>query len=194
MGKQCWPKSARYGHRGDPVPADSGLPPPHHTAFAVLRKRYMPRQNSALNNPWCMHVKDDSTPPTFIGSCLCGAVRYEVRSRIKAVTHCHCSMCRKAHGAAFGTYGSVPVDDFVVTHGAEFRRSHDSSPGVTRTFCSSCGSPLTWHSSQGDAALWISFSLGTLDTAFSPLKQRNTHLSSKASWYAIDDFSSAGGD
>lgn len=109
-------------------------------------------------------------------------VKYEIRSSIKAVSHCHCSMCRKAHGAAFGTYGSVPVGDFVVTHGAEVLRSRDSSPGVTRTFCSECGSPLTWHSAHGDTAHWISFSLGTLDTPFIPMKQRDVHLSSKASW------------
>ena len=137
-------------------------------------------------------MKSDSTPSSFLGSCLCGAVRYEVRSQIKAVSHCHCSMCRKAHGAAFGAYGSVPMDDFVVTHGAEVLHSRDSSPGVTRTFCSACGSPLTWHSAHGNAAPWISFSLGTLDTSFTPLKQRNVHLASKASWYAADDALSRG--
>lgn len=43
------------------------------------------------------------------GSCLCGEVRYEIAGDIKYVRHCHCSMCRKAHGAAFGSYAKVPA-------------------------------------------------------------------------------------
>lgn len=129
-----------------------------------------------------------TSPPLFQGSCLCGSVTYEVRSQIKAVSHCHCGMCRKAHGAAFGTYGSVPLGDLVVTAGAELVRNHDSSPGVTRSFCSMCGSPLTWHSIHGDAASWISFSLGTLDTPFTPpAKQRHIHLASAPPWHVIGD-------
>lgn len=128
------------------------------------------------------------------GSCLCGTVRYEVRSKIRAVSHCHCGMCQKAHGAAFGSYGSVPVADLVITHGDALLRRRDSSPGITRTFCSACGSPLTWHSIHGGAALWISFSLGTLDTPFSPMKQKTLHLASKAFWYEAEDKNSHASD
>ena len=39
------------------------------------------------------------------GSCLCGGVRYETTAPLQGASHCHCSMCRKAHGAAFGSYG-----------------------------------------------------------------------------------------
>ena len=38
------------------------------------------------------------------GSCLCGAVRYEVSDPFEEMHHCHCSKCRKAHGAAFSTF------------------------------------------------------------------------------------------
>jgi len=44
----------------------------------------------------------------YTGSCLCGSIKYTTNSEIMAVSHCHCSMCRKAHGAAFATYGSAP--------------------------------------------------------------------------------------
>ena len=132
-------------------------------------------------------MKAGSMPQSHLGSCLCGTVRYELRSKIRAVSHCHCGICQKAHGAAFATYGSVPFADFVITHGDALLRRRESSPGVTRTFCSACGSPLTWHSIHGESAHWISFSLGTLDTPFSPLKHKKLHLASKASWYAADD-------
>jgi hypothetical protein len=38
------------------------------------------------------------------GRCLCGRVRYEIPGEIYSVVHCHCSMCRKHHGAAFATW------------------------------------------------------------------------------------------
>ncbi|MGH8286041.1 MAG: GFA family protein, partial [Steroidobacteraceae bacterium] len=41
------------------------------------------------------------------GSCLCGGVRFEIDGPVGRASHCHCSMCRKAHGAAFGTDGRV---------------------------------------------------------------------------------------
>ena len=46
------------------------------------------------------------------GSCLCGGVRYEVTGELRDMEHCHCSMCRKIHGAAFGTYAEVDCADF----------------------------------------------------------------------------------
>lgn len=149
-------------------------------------------QDPVATIPSPVPMKHDAAPHLFHGSCLCGAVAYEARSEIKAVSHCHCSMCRKAHGAAFGTYGSVPVGDFVITQGVEVLCSRASSPGVTRTFCSMCGSPLTWRSIHGGAASWISFSLGTLDTPFTPLKQRHIHLASETAWHAAADSSSRG--
>lgn len=126
------------------------------------------------------------------GSCLCGEVRYALRSDIKAVSHCHCSMCRKAHGAAFGSYGSVPLDDFAVTHGAQAIRRRTSSPGVTRSFCGQCGSPLTWQRDHGEGAGWISLSLGTLDTPFTPAKQRHVHHDAAPAWHLIDAAKPAG--
>lgn len=35
------------------------------------------------------------------GSCLCGAVSYKITGSLGVTGHCHCSICRKSHGAAF---------------------------------------------------------------------------------------------
>jgi hypothetical protein len=41
------------------------------------------------------------------GSCLCGGVRYEISGALSKALNCHCSMCRKAHGAAFRSRARV---------------------------------------------------------------------------------------
>ncbi|WP_445081937.1 GFA family protein [Vibrio alginolyticus] len=40
----------------------------------------------------------------FEGSCLCGGVRFSVSGFSEKVANCHCSMCRKFHGAALGNW------------------------------------------------------------------------------------------
>ena len=46
------------------------------------------------------------------GSCLCGGVRYEITGRLSGALNCHCSTCRKAHGAAFRSRARVRAADF----------------------------------------------------------------------------------
>jgi hypothetical protein len=127
------------------------------------------------------------TNPRYLGRCLCGTVRYEVSCAIERATHCHCSMCRKTHGAAFGSYASVPAQHFRITQGAEAMCSYLSSPGITRSFCSQCGSPLTWLSEHGNYPGRVGFTLGTLDTPVEVARQRHIHVASKAPWYTIHD-------
>jgi hypothetical protein len=124
---------------------------------------------------------------TFQGSCLCGTVKYETRSRPKALSHCHCSQCRKSHGAAFASYGSVLRSDLYVGQGAESIRSYESSESVLRQFCGECGSSLFWSRNQGKYCDWISIALGTLDTTFTSDKQQHVEVTSKAPWYEIQD-------
>jgi len=47
------------------------------------------------------------TDSIHTGSCLCGAVRYEVHGALRDVLLCHCAMCRKTHGH-IGAYSAAP--------------------------------------------------------------------------------------
>ena len=76
------------------------------------------------------------------GSCLCGSVRWEFSGQPLEATHCHCSMCRKAHGAAFGTYYNLPENAFRWTGAMDTVRTYRSSETIERPFCSTCGSAL----------------------------------------------------
>ncbi|GAB7532747.1 GFA family protein [Pseudomonas sp. 3A(2025)] len=125
----------------------------------------------------------------YQGSCLCAAVTYELLTPPKAVSHCHCSQCRKGHGAAFASYGSVPRSALRILGGASSIKSYASSETVSREFCMHCGSTLFWSRTQGEFADWISIALGTLDTPFVPEKQKHVHADSAVPWYTV---SSAG--
>ncbi|MDH4548613.1 GFA family protein [Pseudomonas sp. LB-090624] len=120
---------------------------------------------------------------TYQGSCLCAAVGYLLLTPPKAVSHCHCSQCRKSHGAAFASYGSVPRNMLRIVRGATSIKRFASSPAVVREFCTACGSSLFWSRSQGEFAGWVSIALGTLDTPFLPRKQKHIHLDSAAPWH-----------
>ncbi|MET3053946.1 GFA family protein [Pseudomonas alkylphenolica] len=125
--------------------------------------------------------------PQYFGSCVCSAVTYRVEGPINAVTHCHCSQCRKAHGAAFASYGSVPAASLTVSDPDAALRVFKSSPTVSRSFCSRCGANLFWSDAAGQFCDWISVALGTLDTPFEPARQQHVHVQSKACWWEIND-------
>lgn len=76
------------------------------------------------------------------GGCLCGAVRYTLRSAPDWSAHCHCRSCQKATGAGFATWVGVKEENFEVSHGR--LAICVSSPGVQRGFCDRCGSSLTY--------------------------------------------------
>jgi hypothetical protein len=79
------------------------------------------------------------------GSCLCGVVRFAIELPAIACAHCHCSMCRRAHGAAFVTWVVVMKEQFEVLSGANRLVHYASSREATRSFCGVCGSSLLFE-------------------------------------------------
>jgi hypothetical protein len=89
------------------------------------------------------------------GGCLCGAVRFRIELPTKWCAHCHCSMCRRAHGAAFVTFVGVEAERFVIEMGADHLVRHDSSEGAWRKFCRRCGSTLTFEGKRWPAEVHV---------------------------------------
>ncbi|HVO02681.1 MAG TPA: GFA family protein [Candidatus Cybelea sp.] len=77
------------------------------------------------------------------GHCLCGRTRYRGKGQPKWVCYCHCESCRRATGAPVTTFASFPLENFAFEGEAPAR--YHSTPGVTRTFCPNCGTPLTYE-------------------------------------------------
>ena len=74
------------------------------------------------------------------GSCLCGDIAFEIDGPVQQIAHCHCSMCRKFHGAPFATFAATSPGDFRWRHGEEKVVHYRSSATGSRKFCSRCGS------------------------------------------------------
>lgn len=119
------------------------------------------------------------------GSCLCGQVRYEIRGELTGVLNCHCSDCRKAHGAAFRTRAMVNAVDFAWLNGEELLTHYEAKPGEFRTFCRVCGSSiLTRFRDNPDE---YGLALGTLDTDPGAKAACHVWVSDKAPWHDITD-------
>lgn len=119
------------------------------------------------------------------GSCLCGAVRYEVRGSLGDIVLCHCSQCRKAQGGAFGANASVNAADFDLEDPETRLVEYESSPGKLRAFCGRCGSPI--YSRLRSRPEVVRLRIGTLDTPIDGRPVAHIFAGSKAEWDTIDD-------
>lgn len=122
----------------------------------------------------------------YHGQCLCGEIQYEVREFSPRMGHCHCSMCRKFHGAAFATYGEVKPPDFHWIKGEATLSDFTADNGTTRSFCKHCGSSLTFRASNADNSI-VELALGTLDTPIPHQPDAHIFVANKASWHTISD-------
>ena len=67
---------------------------------------------------------------------------HEDKSAPRWVMHCHCENCRRAVSSAVATYLGVRLEQFRYLKGEP--TYYDSSPGVKRYFCATCGSPMAY--------------------------------------------------
>jgi len=119
------------------------------------------------------------------GGCLCGEVRYAIDAQVTDVSHCHCSTCRKVHGAAFGTYGAAGREHFHWEKGEDQVTIFRSSEHMERLFCKLCGSPLLCRD-DSDPDTWY-ITLGTVDGDPGCRPAYHIWVGSKAPWYLITD-------
>jgi len=121
---------------------------------------------------------------SLTGSCLCGDVAFEVTTSVEPLFHCHCSRCRKSHGAAFASYAFVTERAFQWSRGEASIRRHRSSPKGWRAFCPRCGSSLPVASESVDRVVIPAGLLGE-DPRLGPMSHQ--FVGSKAPWYEITD-------
>jgi hypothetical protein len=118
---------------------------------------------------------------TLKGSCLCGAVTYEVSGEPKRFYHCHCSRCRKATGTGHasnlfvqpGTLkwlsGESQVRVFKVPEAQRFANS----------FCTTCGGRVP---REAQTMGFVFIPAGSLDTEPPIGPQARIFVGSRAQW------------
>ena len=116
------------------------------------------------------------------GSCLCGAVTFEISGGLPAPDACHCTACRKHSGHYFV---SADVAKSAVTiRGGDRVSWYRSSPKVRRGFCSTCGSSLFWEPEHRD---WIGIAMGAFDGPTGTHIHVHVHVAEKGDYYDIAD-------
>ena len=119
------------------------------------------------------------------GGCLCGAVRFEAELPSKWCAHCHCSMCRRAHGAGFVTWVGFQSSQFNLVKGDHHLRWYESSPGARRGFCESCGSTMLFESTRWGGETHVA--MGCIDGPIDRKPAGNSFYDAHVSWMPIDD-------
>lgn len=115
-----------------------------------------------------------------VGSCLCGAVRFEVSGDFEKFYLCHCQHCRKDTGSAHAAnlFSSVASLRWIA---GEDRTTSFILPSTrhSKRFCSVCGSALPILQMEGQVLI---VPAGSLDTEVAPRPDAHLFNSSRASW------------
>lgn len=119
------------------------------------------------------------------GSCLCGKVHFEVQLPSKWCGHCHCSLCRKAHGAGYVTWVGFQSEQFRLTSGEDSLKWFTSSAGARRGFCSDCGSTLLFEADRWPGETHVA--LGCFDDEIDRLPQANSFFDTHVNWMPINE-------
>lgn len=119
------------------------------------------------------------------GHCECGKITFKVDGEINDFSHCHCSQCRRLHGAAFATFAGVKRCDFSYTSGQEQLATYASSASHQRIFCKHCGSNIMVALSDEPDDFYLSMSAIDGDPKCPP--GYHIFVGSKAPWHNIND-------
>ncbi len=119
------------------------------------------------------------------GGCLCGAVRFEATLPSLWCAHCHCSMCRRMHGAGYVTWAGFKSDHFTVIRGIEHLKWYGSSSGARRGFCDTCGSSMLFESERWPNETHVA--LGCMDGPIDRQPEANSFFDAHVDWMPIDD-------
>ncbi len=117
------------------------------------------------------------------GGCLCGAVRYRAERPPKYVNYCHCTMCQRASGSAFGMFGVVKAEELEFTKGKP--KVYRSSDIAERGFCGDCGGTLFFRYIRRPER--IGFAIGSLDAPGETPPNNHNGLESMMPWLDIRD-------
>lgn len=124
------------------------------------------------------------------GSCLCGAVRFEISGEFERFFLCHCSRCRKGTGSAHAAnlFSSTATIDWL--SGQDSVRTYQvPATRHQKAFCTGCGSALPRVQPMG-----LVVPAGSLDSAIEIRPDAHICWDSRAGWdERLEDVPKLGG-
>jgi len=125
---------------------------------------------------------DNQSENGMTGRCLCGAVDFKIDGKLRPVSNCHCSQCRKTTGH-FGAFTAVDRKDlsFNEDKGLKWFQSSESA---RRGFCQECGSTLFFDMPERDI---IAIAAGSLETPTGLSTSSHIFVDDKGDYYEISD-------
>lgn len=118
---------------------------------------------------------------TITGSCLCGAVSFQVLDEFENFHLCHCAQCRKITGSAHASNLFIASEKFQILSGEEHISQYsDGERDFSKSFCRNCGSGLPHQSKTTDRVV---IPAGSLDQEPGLQPQDNIFWSERAQWY-----------
>ncbi len=117
------------------------------------------------------------------GHCLCGATSFAYDGAPRFMAHCHCESCRRATASPFTSFLGVPDGHWRWTGQAP--ATYASSPGVTRSFCATCGSQMAYRADSFPDEIHFYAATLTDQTAFVPTV--HVHSDEMVPWISLSD-------
>ena len=127
-----------------------------------------------------MRITDDTVAS---GRCLCRAVTFEARGRPLWIVHCHCESCRRQTGSPATTFAGYRASQ--VSFATSVRRIFESSPGVQRSFCARCGSPISYEAARSPGEIHLYAALFDRSEDFVP--ERHVNYGERLPWLHLDE-------
>lgn len=126
----------------------------------------------------------DSTSTHAHAQCLCGAVQLRARLPSLWLSHCHCTLCQRAHGAALVTWVGLDEAGCQIDDRDGVLRWYRSTPPAQRGFCTRCGTPLLFKSTRWPDELHVV--VANFTTPLDRAPQAHTHWETRVAWCAVD--------
>ena len=125
------------------------------------------------------------------GSCLCGAIRFEIVKPAGPFELCHCTRCRKSTGSAFFSGLYVRAEDFHYVQGKDLITTYEAPilrepPPYRASFCSRCGSPVPPPTTRARSGL-LEIPAGLLDDDPGMKPDKHIFVEVKSPWFEIAD-------